>query len=82
MAYHRGSGKYCAIVNCRNNYKKLSQWKKSICDIHSCRKEDCACLLPFSLHSFPRDSDIRQQWVKAVNRIDFEPKVYSTVCRF
>ena len=61
MAYSRGAGKNYAIVNCRNNYKKLSQWKKSICDIHSCRKEDCACLLPFRLHSFPKDSDKRQQ---------------------
>ena len=27
MAYSRGSGKNCAIVNYLNNYKKLSQWK-------------------------------------------------------
>ena len=25
MAYSRGSGKNCAIVNCRNNYKKFCQ---------------------------------------------------------
>ena len=33
MAYSRGSGKNCAIVNCRNNYKKFCQmWaNKSIC---------------------------------------------------
>ena len=54
MAYSRGSGKNCTIVNCRNNYKKLSQWKKNICDILSCCKEDCACLLTFRLHSFPK----------------------------
>ena len=33
MAYSRGSGKNCAIVNCRNNYKKFCQvWaNRSIC---------------------------------------------------
>ena len=82
MAYSNGSGKNCAIVNCGNDYRKLSRWKKSICDIDSCRKEDCACLLPYRLHSFPKDSDRRQQFAKAVNRKDFEPKVYSTVCCF
>jgi hypothetical protein len=35
--------------------------------------------LPYRLHSFPKDSDRRQQFAKAVNRKDFEPKVYSTV---
>ena len=33
MAYSRGSGKNCTIVNCRNNYKKFCQmWaNRSIC---------------------------------------------------
>ena len=39
MAYSSGSGKNCAIVNCGNNYWKLSRWKKSICDIHSCKED-------------------------------------------
>lgn len=42
--------------------------------------EDCPCLIPFKLHQFPAQDDIRQQWIAKLNRNNFVANKHSRVC--
>ncbi|XP_038054914.1 uncharacterized protein LOC119727121 [Patiria miniata] len=82
------SGKVCAVVGCKNSSKKLSEWKTSVCDLHSPKSHrECSCVQPWQLHRFPAGSDCevwsfssRNNWIKNLNRKDFEPTKNSRIC--
>ena len=74
MAYSRGAGKNYAIVNCRNNYKKLSQWKKSIVTfilvvkkiVHVC----CRSGYILSLRTAIKDSSRRKRFSSIMYKVE------------
>ncbi|XP_076296541.1 uncharacterized protein LOC143216874 [Lasioglossum baleicum] len=33
-----------------------------------------------SFHKFPKNPELREKWIKAINRKDFEPSVHSRIC--
>lgn len=70
-----------AVVRCSNSSAKLQMWKLTQCDMHKLH-DQCPCLRPYGLHTFPeraQDQGVRQEWVKNIDREDFVPKVNSTV---
>nr|XP_047137927.1 uncharacterized protein LOC124814354 [Hydra vulgaris] len=80
----------CVVIGCSNNSTKLKKWKKAICEIHKCSREDsnCCCSEPFKLILFPtekKDPDRRSVWKKLINRVNsdksqWEDTKYSRVC--
>ncbi|XP_076148074.1 uncharacterized protein LOC143132435 isoform X2 [Alosa pseudoharengus] len=77
------SGKTCSVFNCSNNSNKMTNWKKKQCERHKIPRVDCPCLVPYGLHRFPgraQDEDIRQKWVKNINRQGWVPNNNSRVC--
>ncbi|KAG7464674.1 hypothetical protein MATL_G00167940 [Megalops atlanticus] len=80
----RKSGRTCAVLSCSNSSGKLQVWKKTVCEVHKpLLHEECPCPRPYSLHRFPgraEDQDVRQKWIKNINRKDFVPNNNSTVC--
>ncbi|XP_041862227.1 uncharacterized protein LOC121653081 [Melanotaenia boesemani] len=78
------SGNTCSVINCTNSGVKIQIWKKKECEIHKpLQHQECPCLLPYSLHRFPgrsEDREVRQTWVKNINRKDFVPNDNSRVC--
>lgn len=32
-------------------------------------------------HKFPRDKEIREKWIVAIRRVNFQPSEYSKVCK-
>jgi len=54
MPYESSSGKQCVVFDCKNNQKKLHQWKNSECFEHKILHKDCPCLQPYTLHTVPR----------------------------
>ncbi|XP_041930409.1 uncharacterized protein LOC121694347 isoform X2 [Alosa sapidissima] len=77
------SGKTCSVFNCSNSSNKITIWKKKQCERHKLPRVDCPCLVPYGLHRFPgraQDEDIRQKWVKNINRQGWVPNNNSRVC--
>ena len=71
MAYH------CVVLNCSNGGYKLKKWRSKLCDIHEGKKEECPCVPPFKLFSFPtekKDPERRKIWIKNVNRLQHDSK--------
>jgi hypothetical protein len=61
----------CCIVGCHNSGEQLYKWRECLCEIHGTKRIFCDCLEPFRLIPFPSASkqpDLRQQWIKIVNR--------------
>ncbi|XP_038069889.1 uncharacterized protein LOC119739132 [Patiria miniata] len=83
---NEGSGKHCVVVGCKNTSKKLRKWKLATCELHASETHEyCVCLQPYKMHRFPNCSNAnsaanRKQWVRNINRKDFRPSKYSTVC--
>ncbi|XP_050040973.1 uncharacterized protein [Dermacentor andersoni] len=77
-------GKRCAVVCCRNCDGDIKVWKQSVCKLHPpLLHEDCPCLRPFSMHSFPqgeRNKSIRKCWIENLQRKNFDPRTSSRVC--
>ncbi|KAH7953898.1 hypothetical protein HPB49_013813 [Dermacentor silvarum] len=77
-------GKRCAVVGCRNCDGDIKVWKESVCKLHPpLLHEDCPCLKPFSMHSFPqgeRNKSIRQCWIQNLQRKNFDPGTTFRVC--
>ena len=80
----------CAVVNCKNNSKKLKKWKESICDIHGLKKGLCPCSLtpPFRLFMFPSENrykEKREKWIRllrreTVKKTAWRPVISDRVC--
>ena len=74
MPYEKGGGRQCCVVDCSNNEKRLYTWKNSVCGSHNgllCK--DCPCLAPFKFHCVPSAGVNRLEWLKSINRKDFNP---------
>ncbi|ROL45233.1 hypothetical protein DPX16_17844 [Anabarilius grahami] len=74
-------GRACCVVGCFNNSTKLQAWNKTVCVIHE-------PLLhidwPYGLHRVPgraEDQDVRQKWMKHINRDGFKPNKNTVVNR-
>ena len=69
-------GRACCVVGCFNNSTKLEAWNKTVCKIHEPLLHiDCPCLRPYGLHRVPgraEDQDVRQKWMKHINRDGFK----------
>nr|XP_015198857.1 PREDICTED: uncharacterized protein LOC107076915 [Lepisosteus oculatus] len=79
--YRRGGGRCCAVSGCTNNQRKLSIWRRDICELHSPLQHNaCSCLEPFSFYYFPRDKEKQQAWLEAIGRKDFLPGKGTVVC--
>ncbi|XP_065679784.1 uncharacterized protein LOC136094110 [Hydra vulgaris] len=80
----------CVVIGCSNHSTELKKWKKAICEIHKCSREDsnCCCSEPFKLipfHTEKKDPDRRSPWKKLINRVNsdksqWEATKYSRVC--
>lgn len=77
-------GRACCVVGCFNNSTKLQTWNKTVCEIHKPLLHiDCPCLRPYGLHRVPgraEDQDVRQKWMKHINRDGFKPNKNTVVC--
>ncbi|GAB6025320.1 hypothetical protein CHUAL_014022 [Chamberlinius hualienensis] len=73
-------GLQCSVFGCSNSYAKLSKWKNELCEIHKEKHEDCPCLVPYSLHRFPKNEELKSQWIAALQRKDFKPGTSARVC--
>lgn len=81
MPYENSTGRMCAVIGCNNSQRKLYRWNEEVCDLHETKKHrDCPCILPFKLHKFPANKDIKRDWIKKLNRTDFEANNNSVVC--
>jgi len=75
-------GDNCSVAGCKNNRYKLRKWKLEECSLHiGLQHRDCPCLLPYTLHAFPREVVMKRKWEVAISKKDFiaNPK-YSKVC--
>ena len=76
-------GRTCCVVGCFNNSMKIQAWHKAACEIHKPLLHiDCPCLRPYGLHRFPgrvEDQDVRQKWMKYINRDGFKPNKNTSV---
>lgn len=78
----------CSVLNCKNSTKKISKWKKDICEKHGEPHEKCPCVQPYQLYCFPsikRNQEHRKKWIEALRRINadkstWEPTDSSRVC--
>ena len=72
MSYH------CVVVGCSNGSYRLLKWKSLNCEKHvDVVHELCGCEPPFELFPFPtqkKDNDMRQMWIKMVNRTKCDSK--------
>lgn len=83
LGMSRKSGRTCAVNGCTNSSGKLQIWKQTQCEVHKPLLHDqCPCLRPYGLHRFPgraEDQDVREKWIRNINRGDFVPNNNSTV---
>ncbi|CAG2222433.1 unnamed protein product [Mytilus edulis] len=74
--YKTGGGNSCSVHGCSNNRKKITLWKKSMCELHGEMHDHCPCLIPYRLHVMPSKELIRLEWIKSLNRKDLPKNVY------
>lgn len=83
LGMSRKSGRICAVNGCSHSSGKLQIWKQTQCEVHKPLLHDqCPCLRPYGLHRFPgraEDQDVREKWIRNINRGDFIPNNNSTV---
>uniref|UniRef100_A0A3B3HPB5 THAP-type domain-containing protein n=1 Tax=Oryzias latipes TaxID=8090 RepID=A0A3B3HPB5_ORYLA len=77
-------GRTCCVFGCFNSSAKIQAWNKTVCEIHKPLLHlDCPCLRPYGLHRFPgraEDQDVRQKWMKYINRNGFTANKNTVVC--
>lgn len=70
-----------SVVGCANSSTKLQIWNQTQCDMRKLH-DQCPSVTPYGLHTFPetaQDQDVRQKWIKHLNREDFVPQIDTTV---
>lgn len=78
--YYKGSsGHHCVVVGCQNNQRKRNRLLRDVCEKHDAFRESCRCGI-YKLHRFPRNAELRRQWIAAVNRKDYNPSAHARVC--
>ncbi|XP_049268093.1 uncharacterized protein LOC125757053 [Rhipicephalus sanguineus] len=81
-AYKTSSGHHCVVFGCQNNQRKRKKLLSAVCEDHNTTPESCRCGV-FSLHRFPsatKNTELRRQWIIAVNRKNYEPSANARVC--
>ena len=61
----------------------IKEWQNAICPIHHVINglEHCNCKPPFFLLSFPtKDLKLRDEWIKRINRKDWQLTYYHRIC--
>ena len=69
----------CSVINCTNYTKKISKWKKEICEKHGETHENCACVQPYYLYCFPsikRNLEHRKKWIEALRRVNADKSTW------
>ncbi|XP_077517309.1 uncharacterized protein LOC144128103 isoform X2 [Amblyomma americanum] len=81
MSYsnRKSYGRNCAVYGCTNNQRKRNILGIIVCPQHSVSREECRCDM-FALHRFLTSPALRQQWIAAVNRKNFDATEASRLC--
>ena len=70
----------CCVIDCHNNHRQFTRWKRKVCSVHHSLfgSSKCSCPPPFKLFTFPtarKNAKARKRWVNNVKRLSKGNKV-------